>query len=347
MFNTKYSLIIKNIALCLSVLVTAFFTSYVFSFEEPSKNPPEGNATTTINVGGTAQEKWGGLVVNMAGKMLGAPEDYIGFIVATGTVGIGSSIDPSKGNPMLLEAGEYVVPKDTLHVRGTISARGIQNEEQVIGMFLVPSEYGGDAPVIEFNIRSDKAQTYQTKMLIDNKGNIGIGDYGNINNVNDKHLSCNNCRLEVKGAINITGPDPKILIDNVSGAAGQAIVSNGSKVEWTTIANPTIVCPPGYSAGASYCIQNDENIAGNKDWFTASDKCRQSGARLCSASEWYGYCTAKAPLNNLTDDYEWIDEFSRIDAAGVANAYSVGNGGCSKFSETQVSATRAFRCCRY
>jgi len=111
--------------------------------------------------------------------------------------------------------------------------------------------------------------------------------------------------------------------------------SQGTSYLWPT----DISCGTGFTNVGTYCIQTDE--AGSNTWWLAADYCRDNyGARLCSASEWYGACV-NSLLTNGTDDYEWVDDW-----VGYNAVLGFGSGSCSPVSNYAPSTSSAFRCCK-
>jgi hypothetical protein len=66
------------------IFVSFFILTIVLAWTEPISSPPGGNVSAPLNVGPTGQIKSGGLILNTGG----AP---FGLIVATGSVGIGTT----------------------------------------------------------------------------------------------------------------------------------------------------------------------------------------------------------------------------------------------------------------
>lgn len=66
------------------IIATLLVVAIIYAWSEPSQPPPGGNVPAPLNVGPSGQSKEGGLILNTGGAA-------IGLIVATGTVGIGTT----------------------------------------------------------------------------------------------------------------------------------------------------------------------------------------------------------------------------------------------------------------
>ena len=121
-----------------------------------------------------------------------------------------------------------------------------------------------------------------------------------------------------------------------------------------------VTCPSGFSrvgpAGGrnSYCISTDEETAAYSD--TARNACiakntgSQGPAHMCSSEEWYIACYKIGnadvdiqPLNDTTDDYEWVADYT-----GSGEALRIGSSSCSTTSTAttgQAGNQLVYRCC--
>jgi len=139
-----------------------FVASYAFSIEwegkhewqEPSDIPPADIVGAPIHNGFYPQAKAGPLMVNAGGAQ-------VGFMVATGSVGIGmwSGEYDSDGKRVLKD------PSDILDVHGSITAGGVLNDEGEIGMFMVEAKKFPDYRIDEMDYDSDHLaqEAYETK----------------------------------------------------------------------------------------------------------------------------------------------------------------------------------------
>lgn len=107
-------------------------------------------------------------------------------------------------------------------------------------------------------------------------------------------------------------------------------------------------CPNGYlSVNDHYCIEIDEHL--NMDFWQASAYCGDSGAKLCSWSEWYIACQKLgASLNDMTNNWEFVDSGQNYYAASLSDlgVKTVGENACEESSGSVPQAVnKGFRCC--
>lgn len=99
-------------------------------------------------------------------------------------------------------------------------------------------------------------------------------------------------------------------------------------------------CPSGFvGVNAQYCIEADEHAPAN--WYDANTACVNAGARLCSWGEWYSACNLTAGLNNMKNNWEWVDESGNsiwVTAVG-------GNGNCTGNDNKEDISSYSYRCC--
>ncbi|MCX6764271.1 MAG: hypothetical protein NTU58_01010, partial [Candidatus Nealsonbacteria bacterium] len=106
----------KLIPLVLGVLVISFVLSFwAVAWTEPQENPPDGNASSPLNVGSSGQTKtgwlatldslwvglegsggWPGMLRVLNGALINTNGAPVGLIVAQGNVGIGTTTIPSQ-----------------------------------------------------------------------------------------------------------------------------------------------------------------------------------------------------------------------------------------------------------
>lgn len=136
--------------------------------------------------------------------------------------------------------------------------------------------------------------------------------------------------------------DGKVLASSATINEVKAVRSIGNQGGETQRAIEAAVasgsCPTGYLDGGSFCIEPNEHISGTTNWWDAANTCHGSGARLCSAAEWYYACMNLSSMNNKTDDRESINEIS---SPGVV----LGNGGCNVREDVGPNDPQTFRCC--
>ena len=101
-------------------------------------------------------------------------------------------------------------------------------------------------------------------------------------------------------------------------------------------------CPENFiEVNIGYCISIDELGIGT--FHENAIACHNLNARLCTWSEWYYACqNNNLPLQNMTNNYEWID------TGGVINqgAKVAGNGSCSTNSAVNsLTNDYSLRCC--
>lgn len=131
------------------------------------------------------------------------------------------------------------------------------------------------------------------------------------------------------------------------GSSGNVLTSNGTT--WTSSAagGGLTACPAGFSligtAGkrGAFCIDTNERSVANFE--NAKNTCEdlslaEGEAFLCNANEWHAACRFGGP-SNMTDDYEWVADYSYIGAAVL------GNGSCSSGFYDTGSSTNPYRCC--
>lgn len=109
------------------------------------------------------------------------------------------------------------------------------------------------------------------------------------------------------------------------------------------------------SVDFGFCIDKDENSAGALHWEDARHQCLSEGKRLPQPGEWKYSCDSVAGLNNMTDDFEWAQNFVQFIRIGSNNhilAMMLGNGACNKTQnggiayQVAVSTNAPFRCVR-
>jgi len=99
-------------------------------------------------------------------------------------------------------------------------------------------------------------------------------------------------------------------------------------------------CAAGMVDAGGYCIDADENTAAT--WTAAAAQCQSEGKRLCSGAEWYGACAAGlGGLNNMTGNYEWVDDIS-----DATRAIEMGSAGCTDINRIEFVTSVAYRCCQ-
>jgi len=109
-------------------------------------------------------------------------------------------------------------------------------------------------------------------------------------------------------------------------------------------------CPAGYHVGSrEYCIEDSSRAAVN--FYQATAACINSGARLCSFSEWIHACRKDPGFITTVSDYEWVDQASNHDT----DAKRVGYGenevtlemefGCNRGGTGAPTNPSNFRCC--
>jgi len=149
-------------------------------------------------------------------------------------------------------------------------------------------------------------------------GNVGIG----------KKIPTK--KLDVVGDIQATGD---ICTDQDGGKCLSTVIGG---------------CSAGFvDTGFGYCIQQDENS--EQYWHDASDYCAtQYSARLCSVSEWYNACMNTLGLANMTNNWEFVDDW--VEAGPILEeryAVAVGNGACVSIDQVKTNPeSEPFRCCR-
>jgi hypothetical protein len=143
------------------------------------------------------------------------------------------------------------------------------------------------------------------------------------------------------------GVDGKVGARAYCDINGQNCVATPGGAAGTTTATttPASSCDPGYASVGSYCIQTTARPA--KNFYAAGSACADSGAQLCSWSEWTTAC-AEGVLSDVVftsaGKTEWIDAYaSNWDWVGTARP-SI-NKDCTYPGRQAPTASEAFRCC--
>lgn len=104
-------------------------------------------------------------------------------------------------------------------------------------------------------------------------------------------------------------------------------------------------CPTGYMAiSRDVCIEAAVHDSSN--WFSATNQCVNSGARLCSMGEWYQGCAMPGGIFSSVLAFEWIDEAANNTSdAKLMGMDGLGTIDCKNGGLATPLAQRVFRCC--
>lgn len=206
------------------IIISSFIVSaFIYAWQEPTENPPEGNAPAPLNVSNIYQEKLGPLVLNRGGA------NY-GLIVEKGRVGFGTTN-----------------PDRDFTIRSTISS-AYMNIKDYSGREVL---LGVDSNGAILSAMSNHALIFRTinieRMRINSSGNVGIGT------VNPT------AKLEVAGQIKITGGHPgegKVLTSDNTGLASWKDIQVDDSALW----NKMEFCTVTYSLPANKNTRDNGEI---------------------------------------------------------------------------------------
>jgi len=247
------------------IFISFFILTIVLAWTEPISSPPGGNVSAPLNVGPTGQIKSGGLILNTGGAQ-------IGLIVATGSVGIGTTTPQGK-----LDVVGGFVRSDTGFCIGTSCITSWPGGGGVSG-----------SGTTNYIAKWTGSTSLGNSIIYDNGTNVGIG------------TTAPGQKLTVAGNIDVTGNRILNLATpiNASDAATKGYVdtqvANARPANWDCVlvsaytapdgTAPTAYCPAGYKLIAGGCQMNvfEPDIAGgsyfpwvsrpaNNGWYCSND----------------------------------------------------------------------------
>ncbi|HBI01758.1 MAG TPA: hypothetical protein PLR45_00615 [Flavobacteriales bacterium] len=152
-----------------------------------------------------------------------------------------------------------------------------------------------------------------------------------------ENIRIRNGQLDFKKILNATGKK----LDSANIQIGQYVLLIFVDSAFHMVSTPYSPCLNNTVAiNENLCIDFDETIAAT--FYIASKTCGDRNGHLCSWNEWYIACYHQgANLNNMNNNWEWID-----DAANNADAAKlVGFGTCNDGTYAPPIQNFAFRCC--
>lgn len=180
-----------------------------------------------------------------------------------------------------------------------------------------------------------------------------IPDYTTINpgmyfNINFQQANYSNLMLQIDQLppVSILNYDNSI-IDSGYISAGEiiSVVYNGSN--FILVNPPKDKCPGGFAkVNERFCIEIDERQ--NSNFFVANNTCMDLGYELCRYGDWFQACYNTPGLNNMTNNYEWINNAGNsADQIKVMGMDSNSLTGCDKTYTRSITVNAFYRCCYY
>jgi hypothetical protein len=277
------------------IFVSFFILTIVLAWTEPISSPPGGNVSAPINVGPTGQIKSGGLILNTGG----AP---IGLIVATGSVGIGTTTPQEK-----LDVVGGFVRSDTGFCIGTkcitdwLGIQGNYTEERSGGYLILNVQ--GPICAEEFGLyiyeRTGATGTIKFVSMNGRHNNLDL----ELDNQNGQpwsiHQPC------------IWTDDPNIASRCVATSTAFSIIS----WNWNEVKDGGFVTITGSTEGRGYGGGGRIGLPWSIDKYTPSGSYRQTGREFlgnnygCGRNWWM---QVSIPMKNVDADTSKVGWFNPL-----------------------------------